>query len=76
MPYFRHIQSTVNFAHAMKIIEDAQLLDACEPMETFQPHTVRVGPVNIQTSASDVWGKQIHPAWDRIPRKYLKRANI
>jgi hypothetical protein len=37
-------------------------------------HTV--GPVNIQTLASDFWGKQIHQTWARIPKKDLKRANI
>jgi hypothetical protein len=35
-----------------------------------------VGPVNIQTSASNFLGKQIHQAWARISKKYLKRANI
>jgi hypothetical protein len=35
-----------------------------------------VGPVNIQPSASDFWGKQIHQTCARIPKKYLKRAYI
>jgi hypothetical protein len=35
-----------------------------------------VGPVNIQTSASDFWGKQIHQTWARIPKKYLKHEYV
>jgi hypothetical protein len=35
-----------------------------------------VGPVNIRTPASDVWGKQIRQTWACIPKKYAKRANI
>jgi hypothetical protein len=38
--------------------------------------TNTVGPVNIRTSASEFWDKQIHQTWARIPKKYLKRANI
>jgi hypothetical protein len=34
-----------------------------------------IGPVNIQTPASDLWGKQVHQACARIPKTYLKRAN-
>jgi hypothetical protein len=34
------------------------------------------GPVKIQTSASDFWGKQMHQTRARIPQKYLKRAEI
>jgi hypothetical protein len=43
-------------------------------MHTAKMHTV--GPVIIQTSASYFWGKQIHQTLARVPKKYLKRANI
>jgi hypothetical protein len=47
---------------------------AGEEAKRSAPYTVR--PVNIQTSASELWDKQIHQRWARIPKKYLKCANI
>jgi hypothetical protein len=38
--------------------------------------TDTIGPVNIQTSASWFWGKQIHQTRDGMPKKYLNHANI
>jgi hypothetical protein len=35
-----------------------------------------VGPVNTQTSASHFRGELIHRVWARIPKKYLKHANV
>jgi hypothetical protein len=51
-------------------------LRCCTCYLAFSTLDATGGPVNIQTSASDFWGKQIHQTWARVAKKYLNRVNI
>jgi hypothetical protein len=63
-----------DFLHAcvpISQVEQAVLTEAAAHIEQNA-----VGPVNIQTAASEFWGKRIHQTCARIPKKCLKRANM
>jgi hypothetical protein len=68
-----HVMGSVEWELVQKVYTRYAVLSlCCWPVE----HSNTVGPVNIQTSASDFFGKEIYQTWARIHKKYLKRANF